>query len=90
MQAEIECAPVREAAQRELLRLEALADVVDNIFTSLTQRLVNSARYVEEHEEIQTGSTRLLVEDALHAQARHIDQTAEEIIRITSKEIHLT
>ena len=40
-------------------------------------------------EEVQSGSTRYLVEDTLTMQAKNADHTAEEIVRINAEQVHL-
>jgi hypothetical protein len=62
---------------------------VDHIFDRLTQRLKNHTRYVEDQEEVQTGSSRYLVEDLLTVQTKNTLHQAEEIITLNGEQIHL-
>jgi len=58
LQAEIECAPVREAAQRELLRLEALADVVGRVAQADDEAARCEAVRVAQEQAFRTASAR--------------------------------
>ncbi|MEW5723554.1 MAG: DUF3540 domain-containing protein [Thermodesulfobacteriota bacterium] len=69
--------------------IKAVAVRVDQVFERLTQRLFESLRFVREHEEVQTGSTRLLVEDTFTVQARNAVHQAEEIYKIDAGQVHL-
>ncbi len=70
-------------------RINLIAKAVDHLFNRLTQRLKNTTRYVEENEEIQTGSTRYLVEDSLTMQSKNAMHQAEEIITLNGEQIHM-
>ncbi len=73
----------------QVKRIHIVAKAVENTYRRLTQRLRDSIRYVEDHEEIQSGSTRYLVEDTLTMQAKNADHLAEEIVRINAEQVHL-
>ncbi len=69
--------------------LKTVAVNVEQIFSRLTQRLTNAFRYVREHEDVQTGSTRYLVEETLALHAKNANHVAEEIVSINGKQINL-
>ena len=70
-------------------RLKTVADAVDSICRRMVQRLNSSYRYVEEHEEVQSASTRLLVEGTLTMQTGNTLHTADEHVKIDAEQIHL-
>jgi hypothetical protein len=70
-------------------KVKVIADTFDAIFRRAVQRFVSSYRYVEGHEEIQTGSTRLLVEGTLAMQTKNTMHTAEGHVKIDAGQIHL-
>ena len=73
----------------QLERLSVAAETVENVFSRLTQRLKNVCRFVKDHEEVQTGSTRILVEDAITIHSKNALHMAEEIVTINAGQIHL-
>lgn len=77
------------AVEARVERIQVLAQTVDHVFRTLTQRLKNAFRQVEDHEEIQTGSTRHLVEDHLMVTAKNAEHQAEETIQLTAGQIHM-
>lgn len=66
-----------------------VAGRVEHVFQRLTERLTNSCRFVTEHEEIQTGSTRYLVEENLTMHSKNAMHVAEELVSINAEQIHL-
>jgi hypothetical protein len=66
-----------------------IADTVDTIIRRTVQRLTSSYRYIAEHEEIQSASTRMLVEGTLTMQTQNTMHTAEGHIKIDAEQIHL-
>jgi hypothetical protein len=66
-----------------------VAGRAENIFHRLTERLTNTFRYVTEHEEVQTGSTRYLVEETLTMHSKNAMHMAEEMVSINAEQIHL-
>ena len=70
-------------------RLKMAADTLDAIFRRAVQRLTNSYRYVEEHDEVQSGSTRFLVDGTMTMQTKTTMHTAEGHIKIDAEQIHL-
>ena len=74
------------------LRLETIeltAKSLTQNIRRLTQWLTESFRSVEEHDEIQAGSARYLVEDALTVHSGSETHLAEEDVRIEAEQIHL-
>lgn len=70
-------------------RILSVAKSVEQQFRHLTQRLKNTERYVEEHEEIQTESTRYLVKDALTTHAGNTLNISEELHTMQAEQIHM-
>jgi len=73
----------------QVKQIKAVAHSVENIFHRLTQRLENTFRFVEDHEEIQSRSTRYLVEDTLTMHSKNAVHMAEEIVTINAEQVHL-
>jgi hypothetical protein len=80
---------IAKTFQGQIKRIKLVANTVENTFRRLTQRLQDAFRYVEDQEEIQTGSTRYLVEDTLTMTARNAVHMAEEIVTINAEQVHL-
>jgi hypothetical protein len=66
-----------------------VADTVEHIVRELTQRLENAFRFVKDHEEVQTGSARYLVEDTITTHSKNAVHMAEEIVKINAGQVHL-
>ncbi len=75
--------------QWQAKKILAVAENVEHVFHSLTQRLRESQRYVEEHEDVQCGSARHLVEETLTMQAKNINHMAEEVVKVDGEQVHL-
>ncbi|MBN2254123.1 MAG: DUF3540 domain-containing protein [Deltaproteobacteria bacterium] len=75
--------------ESQIERVKHVADTVDTICRRLTGRFVNVIRFVKEEEEIQTGSTRYLVEDTLTMHSKNAVHMAEEIVAINAEQVHL-
>lgn len=73
----------------QIKKIKHVADTVDTVYRRLTERLVNAVRFVKEEEEIQTGSTRYLVEDTLTMHSKNAVHMAEEIVTINAEQVHL-
>ena len=80
---------VGRAVDCQVDRIFAAARSVEQTFRTLTQRLKNVFRYVEEHEEVQTNTTRYLVEDLLAMHTKNTDLTSEEVVKVMAEQIHL-
>ncbi|MFH1983882.1 MAG: DUF3540 domain-containing protein [Pseudomonadota bacterium] len=70
-------------------RIVTVAKSVEQNFRHLTQRLKNTERYVEEHEEIQTDSTRYLVKDTFTTHAGNTLNISEELHTMQAEQIHM-
>jgi len=70
-------------------KIKVIADTLDSIFKRSVQRFVSSYRYVEEHEDIQSGSTRMIVDGTLTMQTKNTMHTAEGHVKIDAEQIHL-
>ena len=73
----------------QIEKIKVVADAVDSIFRRSVQRLTSSYRYIEEHEEVQSASTRMLVDGTLTMQTKNTVHTAEEHVKIDAEQIHL-
>jgi hypothetical protein len=75
--------------ESRIARIKVIAESVDSVVKRLVQRLRSSYRYVEEHDEIQSASTRMLVDGTLTMQTKNTMHTAEGHIKIDAEQIHL-
>lgn len=75
--------------QAQIQRVKYLAESVDAIFQRLVSRSRTSYRYVSEHDEHQTASTRLIVDGSLTMQTKTTLHTAEGHIKMDAEQIHL-
>jgi len=73
----------------QVKRIVAVAKTVEQNFRRLTQRMESTERYVEDHEEIQTGSTRYLVADTLTTHAGNTLNISEELHTMQAEQIHM-
>lgn len=78
-----------KALASQIEKVRVVADAVDSVIRRAVQRLTSSYRYIEEHEEVQSASTRLLVEGTLTMQTKNTMHTAEGHIKIDAAQIHL-
>ncbi len=78
-----------KTADVRLGTLTMMAGAVEQFFSRLTQRLTNSVRLVEEHEEVQAGSARYLIEDTLTMHSKNALHIAEEVVKIDAGQVHL-
>lgn len=70
-------------------RITSVARSVEHSFRRLTQRMENCERFVEDHEEVQTGSTRYLVQDTLTTHAGNTLNISEELHTMQAEQIHM-
>jgi hypothetical protein len=80
---------VGHAVSTQVERITAVALNVEHTFRRFTQRLENAFRFIKDHEEIQTKSTRYLVDDLMAVHTKNTDLTSEEIVKINAEQIHL-
>ncbi|PKN63285.1 MAG: hypothetical protein CVU57_19530 [Deltaproteobacteria bacterium HGW-Deltaproteobacteria-15] len=65
------------------------ARTIDQSARQLVQRLGSAFRYVEEHDELQAGSARQLVDGTMVVQTRNTVHLAEQHIKLDAEQIHL-
>ena len=70
-------------------KIKSIAGSAEYMYKRLTQRLGNSYRYVAEHDEIQSNTTRRVVEDLMTVQTGNTCHLAEETIKIDAEHINL-
>ena len=78
-----------QTLKTQFKRVRCVAKSVDQMFKRFTLRAQESSRFVKEHDEVQAGSQRVLVEDlcALHAKNHSI--MAEDQVVINAEQIHM-
>lgn len=75
--------------ENHIARLKIVAEAVDSIVRRAVQRFTSSYRYVEEHEEIQSASTRMVVDGTLTMHTKNTMHIAEGHVKIDAEQIHL-
>jgi len=75
--------------QIQIERLKTVAVYADQIFRRLTQRMESSFRFVKDQDELQAGSSRVLVEDLMTMHAKNSLIMAEENVTVNAEQIHL-
>jgi len=75
--------------ENNIERIRVVADTMDSIIRRAVQRFTSSYRYVEEHEEIQSASTRMIVDGTLTMHTKNTMHIAEGQIKIDAEQIHL-
>jgi len=80
---------VGKVFRSQVKQINVVAHSVENIFRRLTQRLDDSFRFVKEHDEVQSKSTRYLVENTLTMHSKNAVHMAEEIVTINAEQVHL-
>jgi len=73
----------------QVKRVKSVAQSVDQICRRLVQRMESVYRYIEDDEETQAGSSRLLVEDMLSMHAKNAVVMAEEHVTVNAEQIHM-
>jgi len=84
-----ECSFLGKSLFAEFGTIKTIAGKVENIFQQLTEKLIDAFRFVKDHEEIQTGSTRYLVDTNLTMHSKNAMHVAEEIVTINAGQVHL-
>jgi hypothetical protein len=84
-----ECSFLGKVLSSQFESIKTVAGKVENIFQELTEKLIDAFRFVKDHEEIQTGSTRYLVEENLTMHSKNAMHVAEEIVTINAGQVHL-
>lgn len=80
---------IGRVVKNQMERVVSVARFVENTFGQVTQRMKNSYRYVEEHDETQSNTTRQLVEESVTVQAKNAYHLTEEVVKIDAEQIHL-
>ena len=70
-------------------KIRVVADSLDSIVRRVVQRFVTTYRYVEEHEEVQSASTRMIVDGTLTMHTKNTMHIAEGHVKIDAEQIHL-
>lgn len=80
---------VGRTLKTQFKRVRQAAASVDQAFRRFTQRSQESSRFVKEHDEVQAGSQRVLVEDLCALHAKNHSMMAEEHVVINADQIHM-
>jgi len=80
---------IGKSIHSQVKRVKSVANTVENTFLRLTQRLENSFRFINDQEEVQSRSSRYLVEETMTIQAKNAVHIAEENVTINAEQIHL-
>jgi len=75
--------------ETQVENVKLVANALSSVIRRTVQRVTSSYRYVEEHDEIQSSSTRMLVDGTLTMQTKNTMHTAEGHIKIDAEQIHL-
>lgn len=75
--------------ESNIARVRVIADALDSIIRRAVQRFTSSYRYVEEHEETQSASTRMIVDGTLTMHTKNTMHIAEGHVKIDAEQIHL-
>ncbi len=84
-----DCSFLGKSLFAEFGTIKTVAEKAENIFRQLTEKLIDAFRFVKDHEEIQTGSTRYLVDTNLTMHSKNAMHVAEEIVTINAEQVHL-
>lgn len=75
--------------ENNIERIRIVAEAMDSIIRRAVQRFTSSYRYVEEHEEVQSASTRMIVDGTLTMHTKNMMHIAEGHVKIDAEQIHL-
>ena len=75
--------------ENNIRRIRVIADSLDSIVWRAVQRFTNAYRYVEEHEEVQSASTRMIVDGTLTMHTKNTMHISEGHVKIDAEQIHL-
>lgn len=75
--------------ENNIERIKVVAEAMDSIIRRAVQRFTSSYRYVEEHEEVQSASTRMIVDGTLTMHTKNTMHVAEGHVKIDAEQIHL-
>lgn len=79
-----------KALHVQVKRITTVAKSMEQSLKRMTQRMENCERFVADHEEVQTGSTRYLVEDTLTTHAGNTMNISEELHTMHAEQIHMS
>lgn len=69
--------------------IKIVGSVIEGAFQRVVQKARTSFRYVEEHEDVQTGSTRYLVKETLNMRSKNSVHIAKKQMKMDAEQIHL-
>jgi hypothetical protein len=75
--------------ENNVAKIKLLAESMDSIIKRTVERVRSSYRYVEEHEEVQSASTRMIVDGTLTMHTKNTMHIAEGHVKIDAEQIHL-
>jgi len=75
--------------ENNIEKIKIVADTLDSIVRRAVQRFTSTYRYVEEHEEVQSASTRMIVDGTLTMHTKNTMHIAEGHVKIDAEQIHL-
>jgi len=75
--------------ENNIEKIKVVAEAMDSIIRRVVQRFTSSYRYVEEHEEVQSASTRMIVDGTLTMHTKNTMHIAEGHVKIDAEQIHL-
>lgn len=75
--------------ENNIERIKVVAETMDSVIRRAVQRFTSSYRYVEEHEEVQSASTRMIVDGTLTMHTKNTMHVAEGHVKIDAEQIHL-
>lgn len=80
---------VGRALASQFKRIRCVAGSMDQLFRRFILHARESSRFVQEHDEVQAGSRRVLVDDLCALHARNHSMLAEEQVVINADQIHM-
>jgi hypothetical protein len=75
--------------ENNIERIKVVAEAMDTTIRRAVQRFTSSYRYVEEHEEVQSASTRMIIDGTLTMHTKNTMHIAEGHVKIDAEQIHL-
>lgn len=78
-----------QVLKTQFKRMRCVAQSMDQVFRRFTMRAQESSRFVKEHDEVQAGSQRVLVDDLCALHAKNHSMMAEEQVVINAEQIHM-
>ncbi len=69
--------------------IKIVGSVIESAFQRVVQKARTSFRYVEEHEDVRTGSTRYLVKETLNMRSKNSVHIAKKQMKMDAEQIHL-